>query len=178
MVGKLLHTGLFCFIALSMCMQLGCTKVYDDDDEYEDEIEETTDEPSGFVDLGLPSGLRWNAEDEDGFYTFLQAYQHFRNNLPSNDQFYELLNKCRWEWQSDKKRYKVIGPNNNYVYMPTSGYTTCSGTLYNVGYGGYYWSSTENEEGTAAMGLDFDASNKGLHLDAKCSGRSVRLVRN
>ena len=168
--------GLVCIVALSVCSQLGCTKVYDDEDD-EEEIDDQNS-PTGYVDLGLPSGLRWNANDESGFYTFLQAYQHFRNNLPSNDQFYELLNKCRWEWQSDKKRYKVIGPNNNYIYMPTSGYTTCSGTLYNVGYGGYYWSSTENEEGPGAMGLDFDALNKGLHPDAKCSGRSVRLVRN
>ena len=92
--------------------------------------------------------------------------------------FNELLQKCRWVWQSDYKRYKIIGPNGNYIYMTTAGYKTCSGNLYNVGYGGYYWSSTENESGTTAVGLDFDASNKGLHPDSKCSGRSVRLVRN
>ena len=176
MVRKLLHTGLVCFIALSMCIQWSCTKGYDDEDE--EEIEEETEEPSGFINLGLPSGLQWNATDESGFYTFLDAFQHFRSSLPSDEQFNELLQKCRWVWQSDYKRYKIIGPNGNYIYMTTAGYKTCSGNLYNVGYGGYYWSSTENESGTTAVGLDFDASNKGLHPDSKCSGRSVRLVRN
>lgn len=169
---KLLNIGIVCFAALSFSMQSACTKNSDD------ELEDESEVPSGFVDLGLTSGTQWSATDEDGFYTYLQAFQHFRGSLPSNEQYVELLNNCRWKWQSDYNRYKVTGPNGKFIYMTTAGYTSCSGSLYNVGHGGYYWSSTENELGTTAMGLDFDATNKGMHPDAKCSGRSVRLVNN
>lgn len=69
------------------------------------------------VDLGLPSRTLWMSHNIYGSkrYTYKQAINEFRNNLPTKEQFEELKNYCSWTW--DGWGYKIIGPNGNSIFL-------------------------------------------------------------
>lgn len=68
--------------------------------------------------------------------------------LPTRDEQTELRTKCRWEYDSESKRYKIIGPNGNYIYIPVTNNDT-----------GRYWSGTLHITNKAtAYYLLFDAN--------------------
>ena len=52
--------------------------------------------PAGYVDLGLPSGTLWKEQNEiDGFCTYEQAMALFGNDLPTKEQWEELILSCK-----------------------------------------------------------------------------------
>ena len=63
--------------------------------------------------------------------------------MPTDDEFTELREKCRWIWttQNGVNGYNVIGPNNNSIFLPTTGYMD-NMNLKKAGSNGYYWSSS------------------------------------
>lgn len=63
--------------------------------------------------------------------------------MPTMDELEELITKCTWIWitQNDTIGYKVIGPNNNHIFLPVAGYLSDS-AFYCVGREGFYWSSS------------------------------------
>ena len=129
-----------------------------------------------YVNLGLPSGTLWkNKNEEGGFYTYEQAVNRFGDNLPTVEQFQELKERCRWSWNGSG--YKVTGPNGNSIVLPASGYRECSGYVGHEGDRGHYWSSSPNVS-DGAWDLDFNSDEVYIDYYKRCSGRSVRLVRN
>ena len=90
-------------------------------------------EAQGYVDLGLPSGTWWQKEREDGFYSYEEAQTKFGNNLPTNEQFQELLDNCTWTWNGHG--YDVKGTNGCIISFPAVGYYRYDGL--NIG-GNYY----------------------------------------
>ncbi|MCR5423723.1 MAG: hypothetical protein K6E93_03055 [Bacteroidales bacterium] len=129
-----------------------------------------------FVDLGLPSGTLWKDKNEDGgFYTYEQAVNKYRDDLPTKEQFEELKNKCRWTWIGDG--HKVVGPNGNSIVLPAAGYRDSDGDVNCVGYCGHYWSSTPDGSGYAWR-LYFYSGGVYMHGLDRCDGRSVRLVQD
>jgi hypothetical protein len=96
----------------------------------------------GYVDLGLPSGKVWKCENERGSYNFDDAMRLYGNKVPSNDDWRELKDNCRWEWQSFifNKGYKVIGPNGNSIFLPVNMHFSGGG-----GKGGAYISSSRHK---------------------------------
>jgi len=44
-----------------------------------------------FVDLGLPSGTLWLKEPDNVYYNWDEAVEKFGRNLPTNEQFIELI---------------------------------------------------------------------------------------
>ena len=57
----------------------------------------TSPAPQDYVDLGLPSGTLWKAENEDcGLITYDQAVNFYRTSLPTKEQWEELKNFCLW----------------------------------------------------------------------------------
>ncbi len=130
----------------------------------------------GLVDLGLPSGTLWKDKNEDGgFYTYEQAINKFGDELPTKEQFEELENKCQWTWTGNG--YKVTGPNGNSISLPAAGYRNCNGSVFYVGSGGIYWSSTPNGSDDA-WGLNFGSVSVFVGYSYRCSGLSVRLVQD
>lgn len=136
-------------------------------------------EYDGFVDLGLPSGTKWKRinEDENDYFTFGEALKEFgKKSLPSNEDFEELLENCRSEWDDARKGRIFIGPNGNNIFFPALGYRAKSGsTVINGGSSGYYWSSSISGEQFAIF-LYFDSNKVDAGYNCRWCGNSVRLV--
>ena len=78
------------------------------------------EEPEGYVDLGLPSGTLWKAQNEPcGTIEHDKAMSMYGNNLPTKEQFEELINSCVWIWTG--KGYNVMGPNNKTIFLSFGG---------------------------------------------------------
>ena len=124
--------------------------------------------PAGYVDLGLPSGTLWKAENEDcGLIKYDQAVNFY-------GQFEELKNNCLWTWQGNG--YKVKGKNGESIFLPAAGDRNCGGSVYEVGSYGYCWSSTPYGSENAWF-LYFNSSLVYLGYNLRCGGHSVRLVK-
>lgn len=59
--------------------------------------------------------------------------------MPTDAEWTELLEKCRWTWtsQGGMNGYKVTGPNGNSIFLPTAGHRYKTGR-YDSGIWGYY----------------------------------------
>ena len=135
-----------------------------------------------FVDLGLPSGKLWateNIKDEDGnevYFSFDKAVETFGKNLPSEEDWKELVDNCSYKWNKKKKGIDITGSNGNSIFLPAAGYR--GGVSVNdVGSHGYYWSSSFLDE-YAACYAGFRSDD--LYPQGGSSrsyGFSVRLVR-
>ena len=94
-----------------------------------------------YVDLGLPSGRAWAENAAPGFYTFDEAKEVFGDYLPRATAFAELYEECKWEWDSEKKGYKVTGPNGLSIFMPANGFVYSGENRVTAkGKEGNYWS--------------------------------------
>ncbi len=98
--------------------------------------------------------------------------------MPTTADRNELRNYCAWVWSSlnGVKGYKVIGPNENSIFLPAAGCYLSD--LYDVGFGGSYWSSSlvSDHSGNAYL-LYFDSSDVGWnHVSDRYFGHSVRPV--
>lgn len=131
--------------------------------------------PTGYVDLGLPSGTLWKAENEDcGLIEYDQAVNFYGSNLPTIEQWEELKNNCLWTWTGNG--YKVKGKSGESIFLSAAGYGNCDGTLDGVGLYGLCWSSTPYGSGYA-WGLYFNSGSVVMFRDKRCSSQSVRLVK-
>jgi len=73
-----------------------------------------------YVDLGLPSGTLWKAQNEPcGTIKHDKAMSMYGSNLPTQEQFEELINSCVWTWTG--KGYNVMGPNNKTIFLSFGG---------------------------------------------------------
>lgn len=98
----------------------------------------------GWVDLGLPSGTLWNAQNELNMYEFFEADNKFGNSRPSKEQWEELCAQCTWKWMGNG--YLITGNNGNVIFLPALGkynyYSNSSGELEYSGVTGYYFTSS------------------------------------
>lgn len=91
-----------------------------------------------YVDLGLPSGTLWADRNEhaeepnkSGIYCgwnfyeiIIPPYNPMGIDLPSKEQFEELINECKWT--SVDNGYSIEGKNGAKIFLP------CCGTIINV----------------------------------------------
>ena len=126
-----------------------------------------------YVDLGLPSGTLWKAENEEGLMDYKTAKKQFKKRIPSISQWEELCKYCEWSWTGNG--YDVIGPNGVAIFIPAAGYRNASGQTGKVGEFGTYWSSTiKNREEAWRFGFESDKFSMATH--SRRYGRSIRLV--
>lgn len=114
-----------------------------------------------FVDLGLPSGTLWAADyekmkDEAGEkqVLYLPHGKASQLNIPTKEQWDELLSNCRWEgsWSSSAITFYgvyCIGPNGNSIFFGSRGLMKeCQiSDIPNYGGGKAYFWIRDNEEG-------------------------------
>ena len=129
---------------------------------------------SEYVDLGLPSGTLWKRKNETGFFHFDAAISRFGEKIPSNWQWEELIESCRWTWTGGG--YKVVGPSGESIFLPAMGCRLCDGELYHEGIDGDYWSSTPKDS-RYAWEFIFGSTWKETASQTKCLGASVRLIK-
>lgn len=138
-------------------------------------------EDKNYIDLGLSSGTLWKSMNENvaGEY-FLHdgADNLFGDEMPTKEQFLELINECSWEWVG--MGCKIIGPNKNYITLPAMG-AEDSGLLDGVGTYGFYW--IYSFSGAFAFGFrGVNNQIEGLRIDEVKEinryGFTVRLVKS
>ena len=106
-----------------------------------------------FIDLGLPSGMLWAAEnikDEDGneaYVSFDKAVETFGNKLPTKEDWKELFEHCIHQYDEERKGLVLTGPNGNAIFLPAEGFydkDTKSSDIAesDIGESGFYWSSS------------------------------------
>jgi len=80
-----------------------------------------------FVDLGLPSGTLWSTDfEKEGEEIMYLPYEDAEKyDIPTKEQFNELLELCKWEFKyisSTSREYTCIGPNGNHIVFSSRGY--------------------------------------------------------
>ena len=109
-------------------------------DGYKDREEETPVDLRGnkteFVDLGLPSGTLWAKDfEKDGGNTLFVPYtQAKRYNIPTREQWEELVNCCEWGFYGQLLR--CTGKNGETLDFPKTGRIL---TTYSDGDKSYLW---------------------------------------
>ena len=74
-----------------------------------------------YIDLGLPSGTLWAADYERkyGEILYLRYTKAFLPDIPTTEQWRELISKCSWEFkgnrEEDKRHLVCTGPNGNSI---------------------------------------------------------------
>ena len=138
-----------------------------------------------YIDLGLPSGTKWNtinetkSSDKNGLYRYEDAKSLFEENLPTNAQWCELKDECTWTWK-DSVGYEIVGPNGNSIVLHAAGYDNGKGDI-GTGKRGGYWSSNKGEAPLGWRFMYLHISSRGVtydYDDYQYFGHSVRLVEN
>lgn len=129
-------------------------------------------DPTEWVDLGLPSGLKWASTNQYATtstevgraFTWADATSLYKNSspgrLPTNSELQELLDNCDiTELTSESGNLKFTSRiNQKYIILPATGtYVDWSHngnyTFYPYNDGGsYYWSSTSTREAYGTLG--------------------------
>lgn len=98
--------------------------------------------------------------------------------MPTAEEIRELVDKCSWQWGTLNNvwGYKVIGPNDNYIFLPAAGWRYGSSLRDAASYGCYWSSSLGEYYSSNACGLGFYSSRVYRSNDDRGYGRSVRPV--
>ena len=134
-----------------------------------------------FVNLGLPSGTEWASEDEsdnDGFTIYVPYCKAKKMNLPTEEQFKELIDICRWIAKRSSsgsfEGYIVIGPNGNQIKLFAGGYYEAD-TKYS--HDCNFWLESEednNEKVAACCSNNYDLSTGKYYSGYRLPIRQVR----
>ncbi len=140
-----------------------------------------------YVDLGLPSGLRWatcnsgagSPEEYGNYLNYGEAEDATWGGnwrCPTKSEWEELKSNCAWTWTTKDgvNGYEVVGSNGNSIFLPAAGYHNGL-SLYDVGSEGNYWSSTPYDYNYSYC-FRFDSSGQNMGGYNNSYGRSVRLV--
>ena len=100
--------------------------------------------------------------------------------MPTNQEFYDLNNKCDWTWTTMNGVYGYIVRGrgsyaSNSIFLPCAGYGYAT-SLYDAGSDGCYWSSVPHSKDYLAWQLHFHSSRHGTADSYRCFAQSVRPV--
>ena len=106
--------------------------------------------------------------------------------MPTLEEMFELTQQCTWTWTevNGVPGYKVASKTNeNYIFLPASGFRV-NGDLLDQNNYGYYWTSTpydpEGSTPTYTKGCYLDMCSYQFYCDwgLRRNGMTVRPVRN
>lgn len=100
--------------------------------------------------------------------------------MPSKAEVEELVNSCTWQssTQNGVKGYKVTSKTNgNYIFLPAAGYRNNSNLNLSNSYGGY-WTSSSSEEDSSNAYLLYFGNNNDINTSNtyRYYGQSIRPV--
>lgn len=134
-----------------------------------------------FVNLGLPSGTEWAAEndyDEGRFIKYVPYCEAEKKQIPTVEQLQELFDTCKWQMKTTNSGgfngYVVIGPNGNQIEFYDKGYYEADSKY---GYACCFWLKSDDEENNEKIGAR--CANGKLETDTFFSGYKlpIRQVR-
>lgn len=99
--------------------------------------------------------------------------------IPTKEDMEELVEQCEWKWSSQNGQlgWKVIGPNNKYIFLPASG-AASSYRIAGVNELGRYWTATRDKSNYSAYNLRFKDGTDTIVVvdDTRFYGRTIRPV--
>ena len=99
--------------------------------------------------------------------------------IPTKEDMEELVEECEWKWTRENGHLgcKVIGPNNNYIFLPASG-AASSYRIAGVNELGRYWTATRDDSDYSAYNLRFKDGADTIVVvdDTRFYGRTIRPV--
>lgn len=101
--------------------------------------------------------------------------------MPTADEMAELLNECEWRsyTRNGVKGYKIIGPNDNIIFLPAAG--RIEDKPLGLGTGVYYWTSTLYDDNTnsaiSLFGTQSFPSGADYIPEERSAGLPIRAVR-
>lgn len=124
-----------------------------------------------FIDLGLPSGTLWSSdykksEDNREYIPYGQAELM---DIPSNEQWEELRNTCKWEFDIDDSydlcEGRCVGPNGNILRFERTGKQNINkhSEVWEV----FFWIKDEKEGNEKAAVHMFNGGKKGRWRNPK-----------
>lgn len=109
---------------------------------------------SSFVDLGLPSGTLWSVDfektvDEICYLPYCQV-ENF--NIPTKEQWDELVEKCEWRYNNDDDVFMALGPNGNMLTFTKTEYKSFENSIsFPIKAGSYFWLKNDNADNSAVI---------------------------
>lgn len=99
--------------------------------------------------------------------------------IPTKEDMEELIEECEWKWTRENGHlgWKVIGPNNNFIFLPASG-AASSYRIAGVNELGRYWTATRDDSDYSAYNLRFKDGTDTIVVvdDTRFYGRTIRPV--
>lgn len=70
---------------------------------------------TGFIDLGLPSGKKWAAQNYNGGQKI--KYSQLPYGVPYKSDWQELRRQCTWIWVDSENGFVIKGKNGNAIFL-------------------------------------------------------------
>lgn len=129
------------------------------------ETDEKLDSDIEYVDMCLPSGTKWSRHylyDKNNRSRYFTYEEATRLNIPTEEQFDELIKYCKLESSSGSKHelnyFKFLATNGNTVYISNAPMLR-PGKSFGAAF--YFWLKREKQEGAERLcGCLIDKSNK------------------
>ena len=130
-----------------------------------------------WVDLGLPSGTLWSKDylrDENGDIDYMPYEKASQYDLPTYEQFSELIYNCKIRWIENGGYWDFLGPNENGIRVYNKGHLykslRCMGC--------YIWMMKKEDSSNAVL-LDGRLcwSSKSWSITPCIASLPVRLVK-
>lgn len=134
-----------------------------------------------YIDLSLPSGTLWADENEEGYFDFDNANDTFGSNLPSKDDWEELLSNTWHRWDDEHGGMWFVSKKDSQqeIFLPAAGYRRLGASyMSNVLTGGYYWSSTYSSSDNAYYVYFHAGYLYPPYYTYRNFGYSVRLIKH
>lgn len=107
-----------------------------------------------YIDLGLPSGTLWSIDferdvDEIQYFSYCQVENL---NIPTKEQWDELVEKCEWRYDNDDDVFMALGPNGNILTFAKTEYKSFKNSIsFPNKAGTYFWLKNDNADNSAVI---------------------------
>lgn len=130
-----------------------------------------------YIDLGLPSGNLWAAENIEDYCDFNNAVTRYGDNIPTREDFEELFQNCEKKWDDERKGLVLVANNGAKLFLPALGYQYIS-SIYGLQIHGYYWTSTPSTTNFAYFAYFHSHQRESVDSDGLWFyEKSVRLIK-
>lgn len=130
----------------------------------------------GWVDLGLPSGKLWCFDNEEGYFTFDEAMEKFQDQLPTIEDWKELIDNTTQRFDKRRKGLVLKAPNGKKLFLPAMGFYYAS-KVQGVGSLGLYWSASPYDSDGAKYLIFNSEDALAYYWYYRNIGLSVRLIK-